>query len=167
MGWHNSIAFTVARALQHALTPRYGGEIVEQITLVDSAEAPHEYRWADGYVIEVTRFAAIISRIDTPHIVHRPIDIEDISRAGESWADETEIRRRTELDLEAKPPTVVEIDNALSRAETLGNLLTGAARRSYEAVAGREDDTERFLTPAEVDRLELVYEAGQPAAEAV
>jgi len=153
MGWHNSIAFATARALRRALTPRYGGEIVEQLTLVDSAAEPREYRWCAGYVIEVTQYAAVISLIERPNVVVRSIDIEDVSRAGESWADETEIRVRTELDLAAKPPTVVEIDDAFSRAETLGNLLTGACQRSFAAVRQVESSSERLLTPAEIAAL--------------
>jgi hypothetical protein len=159
MGWHNSISYTVARAIRSALTPRYGGEIVEQVSLVDGAEAPTSYRWKDGWVIEVAQYSVMISRIDTPTIVERSIDIEDVSRAGEEWADETEIRRRADRDLAEKPPTADELATAFAGAETLGNLLTGAARRSYAAVAGSDEASERLLTSAEIEALALCAEA--------
>lgn len=149
----NSIDFTVGMAIRAALTPRYGGEIVEQLEMVTSAEDARTYRWSQGYVIEVTCYGAVISHIEAPRVLVRTVDLEDIARAGDAWPDAVELAAQTTLDKQQHEArnqrrldaaggtflaTAAEVEDAFLNAQTLGNLLTGAAERSYRAVRASE-----------------------------
>lgn len=138
----NSISLTAARAIAAAITPRYGGQIVEELVTVTHDNRQEIYRWSNGDVIEFCKHGAYVSRIGDPAAML--IDLEMIARAGDEWPDSYMIESQTVADLrnrtgtsgrtETQRFTPAELDSAFGGVETLGSLVTGSARRSVRAV---------------------------------
>lgn len=89
-----NVPFSVARAIRAAFEPRHGGELVEEMVTI----AHEVFRWADGYVLEMTKHGCHVHRLGGN--VYEFVDIEFVARAGGAWPDEYEIAERTRLDKE-------------------------------------------------------------------
>lgn len=121
MGTSFSLAATRA-----ALVPRHGGQIVEELVTVPSANEYQEaYRWADGDVIELCDFGAYVSRVGDP--ASMLIDVEYIARAGEQWPDSYAIASSVRTETSARNETVImdaeEVEEAFFFAEAAAALF--------------------------------------------
>jgi hypothetical protein len=127
MGTTFSLAATRA-----ALVPRHGGQIVEELVTMPSANEFQEvYRWADGDVIEWCDHGAYVSRIGDP--TSMLIDLEYIARVGEQWPDAYALETQTSADLRSRNGTsdrtetvlmsADDVEEAFFFAETLGRLF--------------------------------------------
>jgi hypothetical protein len=105
-----SVSRAVKKALTDAMTPRFGGQIVQELVTMETKSEPrYLYRLADGYIIERCDFGCYVSRIGRPEDSFL-VDVEMIERAGDEWADTFSIIRRAQEDELARLPTAPELD---------------------------------------------------------
>lgn len=78
----NMVSLAVVRL---ALTPRHGGQIVEEVVTLQPFGGRSRFRWSCGWVVEVCSDGAWVTRLGELAGFHVPLEL--ISRAGDEWPD--------------------------------------------------------------------------------